>query len=298
MSSILRNRVRIQYASNFFGQWSPQVLSKNVAPYLALLGNCVNKEDPQFHITMKALSKGWERVFLIPGPYELTSKKKTPYHTKLDSLRDTLYSKYPNICLMDQSEATLLHGVQLLGFYGWANSPKSADICFQQPSLESDIYAYRSTGLQPISPELRKQFHTEDFTWMQQQLANIRMPTIVLSHTLPSPFLLQRSLDDFAYQRIYLDIFPTQSLKRFPSPLVKGWLGGATGSCSSGLFHSTFMGVNSWKSSPNQTKPNPQYQPNQFFEIALPNWKEQFESLLLPLPLPYKPFRPSQIPAV
>jgi len=267
MASFLKKAVRpfrIQYASNFFGKGSADLLKPGVAPNLALLGNCVNTADASFAPFLQFCSDNWENVFLVPGPYEMMSRKQEIYPRVLDTLHTKATKDYKNVYILDQSEGWTWGGLRILGFPGWAGDP---DRPLTGKEMEGSIYSYGSSGVRPLTDPDLDRLNDEDTVWLSQQMNLQSFPTLILSHSLPTPHLLQRGLPHEAYRRMHLDIFPGELVRGFPNSVVKAWLGGATGSCSSGVFYNNyFMAVNSWKSHPGQAQGDKGYRPDAFYE--------------------------------
>lgn len=139
----------------------PKALAKNVA----LLGNTLNVESPNFLTHLKEITSRWEHVYFVPGPYELSSKTGTPFWKQHDALFDA-QRNVSNLSVMTQLDIHLPNEqIVLLG------TPLFQDTSFRHgiacSEEERDIYMNRK---QRIGTMQLAQWHWEDKEWLKNRL--------------------------------------------------------------------------------------------------------------------------------
>lgn len=271
------NHFRIQYASNLFVDCHTQHFEGLLKPAenteaLALLGNIGRPAHGYTRSFLNYCASNWQRVFWILGPHELSNRANEthPHYVHADSAIELAASLGSNIHVMNQHEIRLYpENVALVGSTLWTSNQNKIP---QQPEFTS---IHGRPGV-PLSPSVYADWNKEDcdFLHMKGSFWDGTSPDtrlIFLTHHLPSPLLLNRSLSTETYKRAALDV---NSLDFKIRPAITAWLSGATGSCSSGMFgldptKQTFCAVNSCFEYPYNTgsKPNPGYYNQMIMDI-------------------------------
>ncbi len=94
--------MRIQYASQMFKAAQKQPLGELIrpsAPILILAGNCVQPWVPEGRTFLRDLSISFDKVYVVPGPAEYSSRPSVCYSKNLDQLANLVY-KFPNMALL------------------------------------------------------------------------------------------------------------------------------------------------------------------------------------------------------
>lgn len=266
---------RLQYASNLFAfhcsKAARQALKPGAAPTLALLGNTLNVSTParaaETREFLRFCATEWDRTLIVLGPHEYASPVMRLYADVRDELINTIQATGGGrFYVLDQDSVTFKrHGIRVLGCSGWAAAPVSR-IKELEPEL-TDLWTHEGN----FTSETVAERHDEDMEWLHREVQESEGGrTLLLTHSLPSPHLLNRGLPTVAYERMTFDILLNTVSGRIEQPGLIGWLGGATGSCASGSWgpYKIYKAVNSWKSHPRQTKPNPAFLADAVFEFA------------------------------
>jgi hypothetical protein len=95
--------MRIQYASQMFKAAQKRPLGELIrpsAPVLILAGNCVQPWVPESRTFLRDLSLSFDKVYVVPGPAEYSSRPSVCYTKNLTELASLVY-KFPNVALLD-----------------------------------------------------------------------------------------------------------------------------------------------------------------------------------------------------
>jgi hypothetical protein len=265
-------------------------LKPRAAPTLALLGNCVSlASDEEARNSYKFLKKcaaTWDKVFIVPGPAELSSHAALTATDQLQQLREFCDSslighvdigRYP-ITLMDQAEYYYSHlDIVILAASGWADCSTLEK--FPVATHEADtIWVADAGGVRKIQPDDLTNWHMDDMAWLQERVTwwkrqRPAVRVVLMTHSLSSPYLLNSGLPKEAYERIYMDVMPfTSTDPMFAKGNIYAWLCGATGSCTSGFMgpkNRVFSSVNALYAKGSATHRNPQFLPDRKLEIPI-----------------------------
>lgn len=155
----------LQLLSNLKLDMGHKILPKAVATNVALLGNCLQVESPTFRDWMYRFSSHWKNVYIVPGPYELSSKTGTPYWKLQDQLYD-VQREFPNISIMNQLDIPL--SKEKIVLFG---TPLFQDTAFRHglpcSNEEASIYAKKDQRIGTIN---LAQWHWEDKEWLKSRL--------------------------------------------------------------------------------------------------------------------------------
>jgi len=212
-----------------------------VSDNLALLGNINSVETENdrkdYNNFLSYISSNWKNIFLIPGPYEYTSKKPTPFYDLYTELTGIKH-KYENIKILNNSNWHLPNtNITLVGSTLWTAYPYYRMPCCYEFSY---IYKHSKEGLlrQMLGDDL-KEWYYEDITHIKESIKT-NDNIIILSHHLPTPYLTSSNIK----KRMEASNLENMFKKSIPI-----WLGGAgnkTVSGSFGITTDTFCGVNTY----------------------------------------------------
>jgi len=212
----------LQYASNFFLNLQKkkdfQNMLKPSSENLALLGN-IGALDTQPSIDtyknfLTYTSYNWKQTYLVPGPYELTSKTPRIYSKSLEELYK-LNESYNNVKVLNNSHV-IIPGtdIQIIGSTLWSRRPYFRHQCMFEYSY---IWLQRHQGLGNIMGQDILSWHQEDVEYIKNMLkSNYR--SIILTHHLPHPILN----NDIA--RMRMDSSNLEDMLHKP---IEYWLSGA-----------------------------------------------------------------------
>lgn len=300
----MKTPFRIQYASQLFVDahsipFQKLVRPPSVAtPYLALCGNIGNPFHPRTYDFLRYCSEHWKHTFWVPSTTELSGQgEPTPYYKYADQALE-ITQKIRGITFMNQGQAEFpKHQVILLGASLWSSFHGMQTIHKGAPEFQ-DIWMNPSEG-KKMNEKSLSNWHNEDREFLRGQINFSRnwkgVRVVLLTHTLPTPWIVSRGLDAQTYKRAPLDVIDDETRRKLYRPPVRLWLGGAMGSCKTGLIDGVFCGVNGrWENrkAAEQEHENPVYLPTLFAEIpenqdpdhSFPN---SSKGLGLPIPLPY-----------
>jgi len=237
---------KLQYASNFFLnlQKTKQFDSmlKPKCNNLALLGNiCSLDTEKSINIYKDFLtytSYNWDKVYIVPGPYEFCSVKPKNSTDCLEKLYE-LKESYDNITILNNSHAVIPNtDIQLIGATLWSRKPY---LKHQSMFEYNYIWLQRHIGLGQIMGEDIVNWHLDDLDYIHHTLkAGYR--SIVLTHHLPHTILNKDIL------RMRMD---SSNLEKMLHKPIEIWLGGAGDISVTGVLgYSTdvFCGTNPYTS--------------------------------------------------
>lgn len=259
---------RIQYVGNLFVDklfdHYTKLVRPNSSPYLALLGNIGHPQSPQTISFLEYCANAWDRVFWVPGPYELTSKTRFTHCNMIDRMRDVCARK--NITLLHHGSLQQ-DTVQILGTTLWTPCvPGRIDSKYSQPEFNE---IHKHNGL--ITAGDIGEWNAEDIGFLQEELLAKPTddPVVVLTHHLPHPALLSTQSTLHTLKRVGLEVNHLPSLLRKPCRI---WLSGAGGCSASALFPGqVFASVNSLYEYPMRSRlvKNPGFDPTAYAELGV-----------------------------
>ena len=194
---------RIQYVSDLHLEMCRKetlfpTLVNPCAKYLALAGDIGQPGNPCWDKFFEYVSKGWERIFYVPGNHEYYNtrpKKEWKYHAptslynRHNEIRQSL-NRFPNVILLDSFRASHYlpsENVAIVGSTLWSEIPadKEADVerminDYNYISIDSD-QALRPIDSTKMWRQQRDRINEEIQYWTAKK-ANI----IVLTHHMPS----------------------------------------------------------------------------------------------------------------
>jgi hypothetical protein len=233
---------KLQYASNFFlnlqKRTEIQTMLKPECKNLALLGNICSL-DTQESISMyknflRYTSYNWDRVYLVPGPYEYSSITPKNYKKCLEELYE-IKESYNNITILNNSHVVVPNtDIQLIGLTLWARNPYLTHECMFEYSY---IWLQRHSGLANLMGGDIVNWHLEDVHYIKSMI-NTNYRYILLTHHLPHNILH----NDIGRMRM-----DSSNLEKMLHKPIEIWLGGAgsmslTGSL--GDSNDVFCGTN------------------------------------------------------
>lgn len=277
--SMALRRFRIQYASNLFVDKAPIAFDKLVKPVphtkvLALLGNIGRPTSKKTHEFLEYCASHWNKVLWIMGPHELTNtdtdaKDAKLYYQKADTTLTLANEFSGGITILNHTEYhSHESNVTIAGASLWSPNKK---IMPNEPEFRDIFTATWEKQITPMKPETYIKWNKEDIEYfettkkywnMMKQKRNL----VFLSHHLPLRSLYSQGLSRSTYNRMTLDVNALDNMMGDP---IRYWLGGSTGSCSSGMFNNTFCGVNScFEYQYTKWKPNRNYDSMRFVDIV------------------------------
>ena len=281
------NRVRIQYASNIFaykGVNPCDILTPGTADTLALLGNVGNFETSAAERNTREFiewcAAHWTNVLWVPGPMEFGSVQPKFWWQLQDRMfavaraaNETSSSAGNPVQVLSYSEYTRLKQMRVVAIPGWSFVLNS-DTKGHNTIWFSDMKQKERIAT-PMSPEFLKEFYTDQMEILKAELdVDNDMPTILLSHGLPSMHLIPNANTD-GLQKAFrastpMGLYNLNHVGVDRLNNVKAILCGAIGSCTSGTWGQRFMGSNAYKMSPDSAGPNKNYMPDRFYEYCQP----------------------------
>jgi hypothetical protein len=212
----------LQYASNFFLNLQKkrdfQSMLKPSCENLALLGNIGALDTPSslriYKDFLTYVSYNWKETYVVPGPYELTSKSPKVYNKCLEELH-TLNLSYDNLRVLNNSHV-IIPGtdIQLIGSTLWSRRPYLRHQCMFE---YAHIWLQGHQGLRNIMGEDIVNWHEEDVLYIKNMLKN-NYRSIVLTHHLPHTILH----NDIS--RVRMDSSNLEDMLHKP---IEYWLSGA-----------------------------------------------------------------------
>ena len=270
-------RFRIQYASNLFVDKAPIAFDKLVTPVprtnvLALLGNIGRPSSKKTHKFLEYCTAHWNKVLWIMGPHELSSTGQQDaqlYYQKADTTLTLANEFSGGITVLNHTEYhSHESNITIAGASLWSPNKK---IMPNEPEFRDIFTATWEKQITPMKPETYIKWNKEDIEYFETtkkywNTMKHKRNLVFLSHHLPLPCLYSKSLSRSTYDRMMLD---TNTLNNMMGEPIGYWLGGATGSCTSGMFNNTFCAVNSCFEYPyNKWKPNRNYDSMRFVDIV------------------------------
>lgn len=262
----------LQYASNFFlNLHTSRDFHKMLVPVsenLVLLGNISSVDTPSNMILydsfLEYVSNHWKHVYIIPGPYEYSSKKPIPFYDLYTNLTGVKH-QYNNIKILNNSTYTIPYtDITLVGSTLWTEHPY-----YRLPYVYefSYIHKYDKTGniRQILGSDLKQWFH-EDITHIKESIKSANN-TVVLSHHLP----IINLTDNTIKTRMEASMLEYMFRKKIPI-----WLGGAGNKTVSGTFgitKDTFCAVNTYTTFYSSQKVNAGYDSGAYVSVR----KKEFE---------------------
>ena len=260
---------RIQYVGNLFidklFDHFTKIVRPNESPYLALCGNIGHPSSPTTASFLDYCAGHWEKVFWIPGPYELGQRKTSGlvyYRDNLDRMQELANKK--KVIFLHQNSIKV-NEVTVMGTTLW--TPCHSDRIeakYEQVEFQ-EIYKHSGT----VSPIDLAEWNEEDIAFLKQELTGTNDPCVVLTHHLPHPSLLSTQVSIPTLKRIGLE---TNFLAQLLRPPCRLWLSGASGSAASCIFpNEVFASVNSLYEYPmrSRLRKNPGYDPLAYAEIGV-----------------------------
>ena len=258
----------LQYASNFFLNLHKRRDFQNmlvpVSENLAILGNISSldssKSKEEYDSFLDYVSKEWKNVYLVPGPYEYSSRYPKPYYELYTELVSVKH-KYKNIVILNNSNLLVSKtNICLVGSTLWTKNPYYRLPCSYEFSY---IYKENKHGVlgQVLGDDLNDWFY-EDMSNIKDILkGNIEHNSIILTHHLPTFYLTEPTLRN-RMEASSLEIMFKKSI-----PI---WLGGAGNKSITGIFgltKDTFCAVNTYTTFDRPEKINSGYEPKAYVSL-------------------------------
>jgi len=213
---------KLQYASNFFlNLQKPKHFGNILSPKcnnLALLGN-IGSLDTEKSIRiykdfLTYASYNWDKVYIVPGPYEYCSVKPKDFTICIEELYK-LKESFDNLTILNNSHAIIPNtDIQLIGSTLWARKPY---LKHQSMFEYNYIWLQRHIGLANIMGEDIVSWHLDDVDYIDDTLKG-GYRSIVLTHHLPHNILH----NDIGRMRM-----DSSNLEKMLHKPVEIWLGGA-----------------------------------------------------------------------
>jgi len=230
---------KLQYVSNLFLDLHKRSDYKNIVrpicDNLVLLGNTCRidtyESRQQMSSFLSYIENNWKQIYIVPGPWELSSSKQVSFRTTMNDLT-LIHKDYPTITVLNNSSINIKNtDIQLIGSVFWTRHPFIKHQCYYE---FSSIY---EKNKKTISGNNIAHWHLEDLEYIQT-VAKYPYRSIVLTHHFP--FVLPHL--SFQNQRMI-----SNNLEKIMKKPIEIWLCGAgdrsfTGSF--GLLRDVFAGVN------------------------------------------------------
>ena len=234
----------LQYASNFFLNLHKRRDFQNmlipVSENLVLLGN-INNVDTEnnrgiYSSFLEYVSKIWKNVYLVPGPYEYSSRLKIPFYDLYTELVSVKH-KYENITILNNSNLHIPKtNINLVGSTLWTKNPYYRLPCCYEFSY---IYKHNKHGLVQMLGNDFKDWFEEDITHIKDSLKSNKN-SIILTHHLPSFSLTSQTIKN------RMEASDLENIFKKSIPIWLGGAGNKTISGSFGITYDTFCGVNTY----------------------------------------------------
>lgn len=234
---------RIQYASNLFvdRHFMPfQQLIRRPSisvPYLALLGNIGQPQHPRTIDFLRYCSAHYKQVFWVPAHHELSSHYSLTDNADFTHQIDAamkLTRRIPNINFTYQNEYLVKErDIVVVGTPLWPSIENYHGHVSTVPEFQNIFKSQKDK----IDDSTIQHWNFEDSDFLKMHLKFHRnfsknTKVVVLTHMLPSPWLLSRGLSAQTYKNASLFILDKPANSGLLRPPVGLWLAGATGSCA------------------------------------------------------------------
>lgn len=272
-------RFRIQYASNLFVDKAPIPFHTLLTPVahtrvLALLGNIGRPNSKRTYEFLDYCASHWNKVLWIMGPHELTNthtedQDASLYYQKADTTLTLANEFSGGITVLNHTEYhSHESNITIAGASLWSPNTK---LMPNEPEFRDIFTATWEKKITPMKPENYFKWNKEDVEYFEATkkywvTMKHKRNLVFLSHHLPLACLYSQGLSRSTYDRMALDVNALNNIMGEP---IRYWLGGSTGSCTSGMFNKTFCAVNSCFEYPySNWKPNPNYDSKRFVDIS------------------------------
>lgn len=159
----------------------------NAAEVLIIAGDLGNPFKIMYKIFLQQISKYYKLVLLVAGNHEYYQKSKRIRTANEDSplvVRETMLDVEQQIrnVISDLDNVHFLNrdtfeysGIRFLGCTLWTQSDSDA------PLLMNDY-----SQINNFTPDLCNLLHEKDKNWLEESLSSSNLPTVVITHHLPS----------------------------------------------------------------------------------------------------------------
>jgi hypothetical protein len=192
MTSTIRRFLRIQYASDlhleFFDKTPFQPLLKPVAPILVLAGDIGRPDMRSYRDFIYFCARNWEKVFVVAGNHELYNGKELRQSAALRlDMCETICGEWHNVHFMNRKSVSW-GGVRFLGATLWTDMAGFHDSPYLQSRYNDfhRICVADDDHLRPVSLKDITAWHQCDITWLENEIPKTELPTVVITHHLPS----------------------------------------------------------------------------------------------------------------
>lgn len=220
----------LQYASNFFlNLHKHRDFKKMLIPCsenLALLGNICSLDTYDNVKTYEAFlnycSKNYKKVYLVPGVWEMSSKKPQTYEDCMYNLYG-LTKEYKNVSMLNNANA-YNSNICIIGTPLWVRHPYMKHQCMYE---YSHVWLKRHSSLGQITGHDIVNWHLEDIQFIKDITKGNRVKTIMLTHHMP---------DTTFTENIYRKRMEATNLEKHIKKPIEIWLGGACDRSVSGTI--------------------------------------------------------------
>lgn len=232
------NSGSLQYVSDIHAdanKWFPRI--RPISKYLAVCGDIGVPTSSYCKDFLKYCSDNFERTIVCSGNHDydcspLYDKNKVRQY---EPLIVDLIKNFKNIVYLNQSSTTLSgrsDDYLILGLTLWCNPQQNpADRSVLSPISEKFI-------------ETRNQ-HAQQARWLENQITHTDKKIIIVSHYVPTFRLIENRYKKQINSSYRTSFFATD-LEHLLKPNVCAWLCGHTHSRLSTYIGTTYMGVNSY----------------------------------------------------
>ena len=257
----------LQYASNFFLNLHKRRDFKNMlipcSENLAVLGNICSLDTHEsvraYEIFLSYCSKNYKNVYLVPGVWEMGSKKPQVYEDCMYNLY-SLSKNYRNVSLLNNSQA-YNSNICIVGTPLWVRYPYIKHQCMYEYNY---IWLKRHSSLSQITGHDIVNWHLEDVQFIKDMVQGNRVKTIILTHHMP---------DTTFTDNIYRKRMEATNLEKHVKKPIEVWLGGACDRSISGtigISRDVFCGVNPYTTFNMAPKDiNPTYNPEAYISLRI-----------------------------
>jgi hypothetical protein len=214
---------RFQYISDLHLEMGSPIKIPAVAPYLLLAGDIGYPETKEFSTFLQECSRQFETVFYTPGNHEYYQKFKKRSGAPplsmdvLDTIMKKMCGEFHNVVYLNNATYDIDASVRIIGSTLWSDIDPRAPII-------NDFDQIYATPDDVISLDDIKHVHTQSVEFLSREIQASPLPTIVMTHHLPSYKMIIPRYKAMPY-KAYNCHFASH-LDHLFQPPVKAWVCG------------------------------------------------------------------------
>lgn len=193
----------------------PEMFLRPSAPLLALCGDIGNPWRRAYKVFLDWCSAHFESVFLVAGNHEYHSNHSI---AETDAQIETICKEFSNVFFLQKKAVQTPYGT-VLGCTLWSNI-----LAKEREAVERRIADF--VRIPNCTVEYVRKRHRDHASWLEAQLQHSAAhlePTFVLTHHLPSYFLL-----DSTYSETGINSAFATDLEHLATPQLEAWFCGHT----------------------------------------------------------------------